>query len=436
MLAQLPGHMAPVTPILFFTALLCLGSLPKPSIWADPGPRIPRWGSVTIWCLGPPKASEFRLHTVRDSKWEYMEESPAHRGQAYISLRNLNVHRAGQYQCSYTSAHHRAQRSDPLTLVLTGLSSAPLLKAHPSPVVASGRSVSLSCSSSNMKGTFHLLKEGDAEPRHLEPQFSQGRWQANFSLGPVNASHGGNYTCYLSASSQPYSWSLPSAPLHLQVTDVFDPPSLSAQPGPLVQSGDNVTLRCSSEKFSVFALTKGDSPPHSLHGQPSPNFPLGPANASHGDRYRCFGGHQLDVLWSKPSDPLDILVAGRGMGSSPELWALPERHVAAGGDVTLLCRSADSADTFYLAQEGSAAEPLRCLLPHPAAPSQANFTLRGLGPAQNITYRCYTSNSSVPHLLSPPSHPLQLQVSDTAVTHTQSEDGAQLNPQVPNSLQY
>ncbi|XP_049643577.1 leukocyte immunoglobulin-like receptor subfamily B member 1 [Suncus etruscus] len=404
-----------------------------------------------------------------------MEKSSAHSGQAYVLLPNMNVHKAGQYQCSYSSAHHPEQHSDNLTLVLTGMSSSPLLEAHPNPVVASGGNVSLSCSTMNKTGTFHLLKEGDSEPRHLEPRFSQGRWQANFSLGPVNASHGGNYTCYLSASSQPLSWSLPSAPLHLQVTGVFDPPSLSAQPGPLVQSGDKVTLRCHSQKFSIFALTKGDAPPHDLHGQPSPDFPLGPVSAFHGGRYRCFGGQGLDFLWSEPSEPLDILVAGTGTGSSPELQALPEPHVPAGGDITLLCRSADSADTFYLAQEGSAAEPLQCLLPHPAAPSQANFTLRGLGPAQNITYRCYTSNSSAPHLLSPPSQPLQLQVSgvtlgpgkldsltllfglsgallgllllllllffrhryrqaahqksNAAVTHTQSEEGTWMSPQ-------
>ncbi|XP_049643574.1 leukocyte immunoglobulin-like receptor subfamily A member 6 [Suncus etruscus] len=469
--AQHPGLMAAGTPTLFLNALLCLGTPQIPSIQADPDPRVPKGGSVTIWCIGPPEASEFRLYKVNDSEWEYMEKSLAHRGQAYISLRNLNIHRAGQYQCSYSSAHHPEQRSDPLTLVLTGLFHAPSLEAHVGPVVASGGNVSLSCSTLNMTGTFHLLKEGDAEPQKLEPQFSQGRWQANFLLDSVNASHRGNYTCYLSASSQPLSWSLPSAPLRLQVTGVFDPPSLSAQPGPLVQSGDNVTLRCSSEKFSVFALTKGDSPPHSLHGQPSPDFPLSPVSAFHGGRYRCFGGHDLDLLWSEPSGPLDILVAGTGTGSSPELQALPEPHVPVGGDITLLCRSADSADTFYLAQEGSAAEPLQCLLPHPAAPSQANFTLRGLGPAQNITYRCYTSNSSAPHLLSPPSQPLRLQVSgeldsltlllglsgallglllllllllffrhryqqaahqksNAAVTHTQSEEGARMNPQM------
>lgn len=98
-----------------------------------------------------------------------MKESRDHSVEVYISLLNLSVHRTGQYQCSYSNAHHPKQHSDNLTLMLTGLSSTPLLKAHLSPVVASGENVSLSCSTLTMMDTFHLLKKGDADPQQLEP---------------------------------------------------------------------------------------------------------------------------------------------------------------------------------------------------------------------------------------------------------------------------
>ncbi|XP_054566352.1 leukocyte immunoglobulin-like receptor subfamily A member 6 [Eptesicus fuscus] len=129
---------------------------------------------------------------------------------------------AGLYQCAYyTTGDILSERSDSLLLVVTGLYGAPSLSAQPSPVVASGENVSLSCSSNLTSGTFHLLKEGAADPPgHMEakPRMHAGRWWAIFPLGPMNTSHGGIYRCYGSLSTYPNVWSQPSAPLHIEVT--------------------------------------------------------------------------------------------------------------------------------------------------------------------------------------------------------------------------
>lgn len=103
----------------------------------------------------------------------------------------------------------------------SGFFRAPSLSAHPSPVVASGRNVSLLCSSESTSGTFHLLKERGADPpQHMESKWwpDTRRWQALFPMGPTNTSHGGTYRCYGSQSSYVYQWSWPSDPLRLEVT--------------------------------------------------------------------------------------------------------------------------------------------------------------------------------------------------------------------------
>lgn len=94
--------------------------------------------------------------------------------------------------------------------------------------------MSLSCSSWFTSGMLHLLKEGGADaPRRSAPGKlrNSGERQALFPVGPVNASHGGTYRCYDSPSSDPYLWSQPSDPLHLQVTGEGPQPHLF--PGPL-----------------------------------------------------------------------------------------------------------------------------------------------------------------------------------------------------------
>ena len=76
--------------------------------------------------------------------------------------------------------------------------------------------------------------------------------------------------------------------------------------------------------------------------------------------------------------------------------------------MTLQCRSEVQSDTFHLCKEGSLAAPQHLRLQDPAPPVQANFTLRAVTSAHSGTYRCYSSHSTAPHLLSLPSDPLEL----------------------------
>ncbi|XP_017918610.1 PREDICTED: leukocyte immunoglobulin-like receptor subfamily A member 6 [Capra hircus] len=424
------GTMRGSTTTLTFTALLCLGLcwgqrdqgqaevLPKPSIQADPGTMVAQGSPVTIWCQGSPLADVYRLYKERSSVYWDAYAPQGSRNKARFHFASSSSSAAGQYQCAYHTRHGWSVTSDPLPLVVTGVYTAPFLSAQPSPVVAAGGNVSLTCSSQNAGSTLHLLKEGGAELlryRTLRNYGNQGREQAVFFVGPVNASNGGTYRCYDAPNSQPYLWSRPSDPLHLQVTGLSRAPSLSAQPGSLVLPGDNLTLQCHSEAGSgSFALTKdeGLSPPLRLEGQQSPDFPLGRVSRAHGGRYRCYSGHNLSYAWSAPSAPLDILIAG--MHRKPSFSARPGASVPQGENVTLQCRSEVQADTFHLSKEGWLAAPQHLRLQDPAPPVQANFTLRAVTSAHSGTYRCYSSHSTAPHLLSLPSDPLELLVSGAA----------------------
>ncbi|KAB0336980.1 hypothetical protein FD754_025429, partial [Muntiacus muntjak] len=94
-------------------------------------------------------------------------------------------------------------------------------------------------------------------------------------------------------------------------------PSLSAQGGPVVRPGENVTLLCSSEHpFDQFHLLReGENVGRLLaggldtRGALQAEFPLGPGTPAHSGVYRCYGSFKHSPYeWSDPSDPLLLSV--------------------------------------------------------------------------------------------------------------------------------
>ncbi|XP_069918994.1 leukocyte immunoglobulin-like receptor subfamily B member 3 [Oryctolagus cuniculus] len=352
------------TPAL--TALLCLGlcrvpgdgaqagTLPKPSIWADPGPLVAVGSPVTLWCQGSLQAEVYRVYKEGSPQpWEMQAQQDSKHKADFPITTSMSSYHTGQYWCVYRTPLGLSQPSDPLTLVVTGMFPAPSLSAQPSPVVASGGHVYLSCGSDEA-GTAHLLKEGGAAPLHsLEAWFSHGAgvWQATFLLGPVDGTHGGIYRCYRAHTNYPHVWSLPSNPLELQVTGMYRNPSLQAQPGPSVPLGVMVALRCGSEEaMDTFLLHKVGSgaPPQRLRVSGSATaaqatFTLGPVTSAHGGTYRCYSAHSTNpYLWSWPSYPLQLEVSGGPEGQpltptepnpTPAVSGLPQLKVLLGVSV-------------------------------------------------------------------------------------------------------
>uniref|UniRef100_A0A452R0R4 Immunoglobulin domain-containing protein n=1 Tax=Ursus americanus TaxID=9643 RepID=A0A452R0R4_URSAM len=199
------------TPTL--TALLCLGTLPKPSIWADPGHIVTQGRPVTIWCQASLRADGYYLYKEKVSE-PFWETSPDSSNKAGFPFASMSSHTAGRYQCAYHSRNSWSQRSDFLPLVVTGVYGAPSLSANPGPVVALGGTVSLSCSSQETGfGRFALTKDEELRA----PQRLDGQPSPSFPLGPVSGTHGGRYRCY-GGHNLSSTWSAPSAPLDILIT--------------------------------------------------------------------------------------------------------------------------------------------------------------------------------------------------------------------------
>ncbi|XP_011899140.1 PREDICTED: killer cell immunoglobulin-like receptor 2DL4 isoform X2 [Cercocebus atys] len=205
----------------------------------------------------------------------------------------------------------------------TGGQDKPFLFARPSAVVPQGGHVTLRCYYRDGLTNFTNFTLYKDDRSHV-PVFHSRIFQESFLMGPVTPAHAGTYRCRGSYPHSPTEWSALSDTLAIMVTGKYEKPSLSAQPGPTVQAGENVTLSCSSRRsFEMYHLSReGEarelslSAVRSVNGTFQANFPLGPA--THGGTYRCFGSFRTaPYQWSDPSDPLSVSVTGNPSSSWP-----------------------------------------------------------------------------------------------------------------------
>nr|XP_020745287.1 putative killer cell immunoglobulin-like receptor like protein KIR3DP1 [Odocoileus virginianus texanus] len=314
-----------------------VGEYDKPSLSAWPSPVVALGQTVTLRCLSDSPFKIFRLYK-RDrtslSKTQGYHFKP-------FTIGPVTREHAGSYTCSgaYSSTH-----SEPLQIVVTGVFTKPAISAHPGPLVWAGGKVTLRCHSPLLFDKFILHQENSIG--HFQTRgetFTGGHASADFSIGPMTLGSAGTYRCYGSLSRSPYEWSAPSDPVDIVITGLSKKPSLSAQGGPVVRSGENVTLLCSSERtFDQFHLLReGENLGHPLaagrgpHGALQAEFPLGPGTPAHSGVYRCYGSFtRSPYAWSDASDPLLLSVTGSTTTTYPstmdphttEEAGLPQEH--------------------------------------------------------------------------------------------------------------
>ncbi|XP_029416771.1 leukocyte immunoglobulin-like receptor subfamily A member 1 [Nannospalax galili] len=303
----------------------------------------------------------------------------------------------------------------------------PALKTKPGSVVTKETQVTMSCEGISGAREYFLYKEGIPEPWQRQTPLHPGN-KTQFLIPSIKWHHTGQYhCCYRTAAD----WSELSDPLELLATDDNSKPGLSVLPSPLMTSGDYVTLQCVSqqENSRFIPATEDQKFSRSLEsqyiyttGQYKAQLSVGPVTPSQRWIFKWYSYDSSNPqVWSGPSDPMELLVSVQ-LPVTPSLSVQPGPTVFSGENVSLLCQSRSQLDTFLLTKEGAASPPLHLNSRSQDGKYWAEFSMSAVTLALGGTYRCYSSQSSSPYLLSHPSDPMEHVVSGVSETINLSQN--------------
>ncbi|KAI4571045.1 hypothetical protein MJG53_013151 [Ovis ammon polii x Ovis aries] len=381
----------------------------SPSLSVRPGPSVAPGETVTLLCQSGNRTDTFLLSKEGAAQRPLRLRSQDQDGryQAEFSLSPVTSAHGGTYRCYRslsTDPYLLSQPSEPLALVVSGVSGAPGLTWYLSVLIG----VSVTFVLLLLVLLFLFLRHRGQDRRR----------NSEINVCIENRNQKQTVTNNKTTQTLETVFGL-IVGLRTQVqAGTLRKPTIWAEPGSVVTRGSPVTIWCQGPpNANSFSLNKeGTLAPWNAQPPVEPwdraSFFIKRVTEQQAGRYHC--SHFIGVNWSEPSEPLELLVAGR-LRDSPSLSVQPGPSVAPGENVTLLCQSGNRTDTFLLSKEEAAHRPLRLRSQDQDGQYQAEFSLSPVTSAHGGTYRCYRSLSTDPYLLSQPSEPLALVVSDYTV---------------------
>ncbi|XP_076783894.1 paired immunoglobulin-like receptor B isoform X5 [Arvicanthis niloticus] len=196
----------------------------KPMLSVLPSPVVTVGGNMTLQCASHRHYDKFTLIKEVQKFTSSLDTQYNHSSGLYEALffmGPLTPNHTGTFRC-YGYYEHAPQLwsvpSELQQILISGLSKKPSLLTHQGHILDPGMSLTLQCCSDINYDRFALYKVGESNiMQHPSQRTDTGLSMANFTLGRVSPSTGGQYRCY-GAHNLSSEWSVSSDSLDILIT--------------------------------------------------------------------------------------------------------------------------------------------------------------------------------------------------------------------------